>query len=367
MIPNLVFGKAIGVTAGIIVRRISGDVWTATVIGFATGIIIMLLMAFLCSRFPDKTIIRFSEELLGKWVGRGIGVILALFFILAYGASAGTMILHLSEFFLPETPFIIICLIYTLLCMYGVFLGIEVSVRFSAVGFAMLVLISIAMITGTLTYISLNNLLPVFDQGLWANLNGSLYIFGDTAMAILTVGFIFPLLAKKDKAISLTFWAMLAGTLMVIIWPIYEVMVLGPEFMKDYVVVCMQQIRCAQLTRYLPRYELLMVSFFVFSMFVQSGAMFYCSKYAIKQVTNIKKDWSIILPLTPVMVASVYFMSRDHNNYILFLAYPYTQICIALSVGLPLLLFFTALFRGRLRNKRPEGRRSTRKPGYRYI
>lgn len=78
MIPNLIFGKAIGITAGVMARKIGADTWLSMTIGFVIGISVMLLITYLCSRFPDKTIIQFSEELCGKWIGRGIGLILAV-------------------------------------------------------------------------------------------------------------------------------------------------------------------------------------------------------------------------------------------------------------------------------------------------
>ena len=139
---------------------------------------------------------------------------------------------------------------------------------------------------------------------------------------------------------------------MVVTWPLYEIMVLGPDLMKQYVVVCMQQIRCAQLTKYLPRYELFMVSFFIFGVFIQSAAMFHCAKHCFKQVTGIKKDWIIIAPLTVILVFVTYYMGRDNNNYIYFLAFPYSQICVVMSIGLPMLLLFIALIRGKLKKQK---------------
>jgi spore germination protein KB len=239
-----------------------------------------------------------------------------------------------------------------LLCMYGVFLGIEVVVRFSFVGFVMLTLLTIAMVTGITQDIKIINLLPLMDRGIFADIAGSMYAFGDIAMAIFAVGFLYPMLNKRKKAFALTFWAMFIGACLVITWPLYETMVLGTDLMQQTVVVCMRQIRCAQLTKYLPRYELIMVSFFAFSMFVQSVAMFYCSKYCIKQVAGIKKDWIMIVPLTIILVITTYFMSVDHNNYVNFLTFPYSQICAALSIGLPIILFLAALFRGKLKKKK---------------
>lgn len=354
LIPNLLFCKAIGITAGVMVRRLGADTWLSMSIGFVIGISIMLLMVHLCSRFPDKTIIQISQELLGKLLSRFIAVILILFFIMAFGASANVMTIHLTEYFLPETPFLLICILYTLLCAYGVFLGVEVVVRFSLVGFIMLVLITLTMVTGTIEDLRTINLLPLMEKGLLADTAGSLYLFGDISMAVLAVGFLYPMLNKKKKVLGISFWSMLVGACLVIIWPLYETMVLGPDLMKQYVVVCMQQIRCAQLTKYLPRYELIMVSFFTFTVLVQSVAMFHCAKHSIKQLIGIKKDWVMILPLAVVLILVTYFMAKDHNDFISFLSFPYSQISAVLGIGLPIILYIIALMRGKLKSKKKQ-------------
>lgn len=335
------------------VRKLGTDTWTSMLIGFVIGIIVMLFLTNLCSKFPDKTIIEFSEQLLGKWVSKGIGIILAIFFIVSFAVSANVMILHLSEYFLPKTPFFIICLLYTLLCMYGIFLGVEVVLRFSLVGFIMILLINITMVTGTIGDLKPINLFPLMDKGLITDTAGSVYIFGDIAFAVLTLGFLYPMLNKKKKISGITFWSMAVGAFMVVIWPLFETMVLGQDLMKQYVLVCMQQVRCAQLTKYLPRYELIMVSFFTFSVLIQSAAVFYCAKYCIKQVTGIKKDYIMILPLTIILLLLTYYLGYDPNKYINFLTFPYPQICFGLSIGLPLVLFMAALFKGKLKKKKP--------------
>ncbi|MFX4262529.1 GerAB/ArcD/ProY family transporter [Pelotomaculum propionicicum] len=348
MIPNLLYGKAIGVTSGVIVRKIGADVWTSMLFGFVAGTVVITVMAYLGSKFPDKTIVQYSEVLLGKWTGRIIGLLLTIFFAVAFGTSANTMTLHVKEYFLLETPFFIICLLYTLLCMYGVFLGIEVVLRFSLFGFLGAMLINVTMVLGTVKDFRFINLQPLLDKGIAANLANSIYIFSDIAMAIFAVAIIYPMLNKKEKTVSYTFWAMVLGCFMVVIWPFFETGVMGAEIMKQYIVVCMQQVRCAQFTKYLPRYELIMVTFFVFSMYVQSVAMFYSAKYSFKQITGIKKDWYIIVPLTVILVFITYYMANDHNNYVHFLSYPWSQFCFILSIALPLVLLIAALARGKL-------------------
>ncbi|HCF49862.1 MAG TPA: hypothetical protein DER60_06250 [Syntrophomonas sp.] len=348
LIPNLLFPKAIGITAGVTARRVGGDAWTAMAIGFAAGTLMLLLIVFLSSRFSKLTIIGIVEQVIGKWPGKLAGLMLAAFFSLGFAVSANVMTLHLKEYFLIETPFLVICLIYILLCMYGVILGIENIIRYALLGFLGCLLINVTMIFGTIGDFEMINLLPLFDRGIVDNLAASIYVFGDLALAAMAIGMIFPMLNDNNKAGRLTFWAMAVSAVIIITWPVLELGVMGAGAMEQYVVVCMQQIRCAQLTRFLPRYELIMVFFFTFSTFVQSATLYFCAMYSIKQISGIKKDWYIVVPLSLVLVPITYFMAKDHNNYVNFLDYPWAQICLAVSLGLPLLLFVMALFSGKL-------------------
>ncbi len=348
LIPNLLFGKAIGITVGIMVRHVGADTWISMLIGFFTGTLLFLIMLYICSKFPEKNIIQFSEEIFGRWVGKVTGIILTLFFTVAFAVSANVMTLHIKQYFLLETPMLLICVAFTLLCMYGAYLGVEVVLRFAMLAIIMTVLINVTMITGSYGDFEVNRLRPIFDSGLIRNVSTSVYFFVDTCMVILSVGYIYPLLNIKKNIVKISIWSIALSIILIIPWPLFEVAVMGHDTVMQYAVVCMQQIRCAQLTRYLPRYELVMVSFYMFCMFVQSVAMYYCCMISIKQTTGIKKDRILILLLGVILIIITYIMSYDNNTYIEFLDYPWAQICTMVSIGLPVLLLITALSRGKL-------------------
>lgn len=351
MIPNLIYGKAIGITSGVFVRSIGADTWTSMLIGFLAGILAMAVMAFLGSKFPEKTVIQYAEELLGKWIAKALGLLLAAFFLVAYALSADVMVMHLSDYFLPETPMIVICLFYALLVLYGAWVGFETISRISLIGLLMLIALNITMYIGVAKDFRLINLQPLMEKGVTANITDSVYIFSDIAMAVLAVGILFPSLRVKHKAVSISIWSMVVATVLVVSWPFMETGVMGPEIMKKYVVVCMEQIRCVQLTKFFPRSELLMVSFFVFTMYVQSTAMLHCSKYCLKQITGLKKDWIILIPLAAAGLYLSHLFVKDENNYVGFLTWPWPQICLVLTLGIPLLLVLGALLRGKLKKE----------------
>jgi spore germination protein KB len=351
MIPSILFGKAIGITAGVIVRKIGGDVWLTTLIGFVIGTVFTMLMVYIGSKFPENDIIEYSEIVFGKLLGKVIALLLAIYFAIAYAVSANVIILHLKEYFLPETPYIVLSAVYTLLCTYGVICGAEVVIRFSFFGFFMLWGINLTMISGTIADFDIINLQPILDKGLPANIANSIYTFSDTAMVILAIGMVYPMIHKKEKIGAITLGAMVVSIISVVVWPFFEVGVLGTDVMKQFVVVCMQQVRSAQLTRYLPRYELIMVTFFVWSVVVQSVVMFWSSNLSIKKLSGLKSDRMIVLVMTPVLIWLTNYLGKDHNDYINFLSFPWSQISAALSVGFPIIFLLTLFTKSRFKRR----------------
>lgn len=345
LMPCLVYAKAIGITAGVIVRQVGADAWTAMLIGFLLSIVIIVIAILLGAKYPEKTIIQYSEDLLGGVVSKLIGSVLAIYFLIAFAVSSNVLVLHLKEYMLTETPFIVLCIAYIALCLVGVLFGIEVVIRFSLFGLFMILAINITMILGTLGDFQLINLRPLFSGGIIENLKAGTYVFCDTAMAILATAMMYPMIGKKEKITSISIWSMLLATVLVVTWPFFEAAVLGADVMKQFVIVCMQQVRSAQLTRYLPRYELIMVSFFVWGLFVQSSVMLYCSMYGLKQVTKIKKDWHILIPLTILSVLITYYTGKDHNYYVHFLQHFWSRVSMILGIGLPVLLYLLSFIR----------------------
>lgn len=352
LIINIIWDKAIGATASVMARAIGGDTWISMSFGFIEGALLIIVMAYLGSKFPEKTIIQYSKELWGKPVSKILGIVLAIFFITAYGVSANILIIHATEYFMPDTPVIVLCLVYTMICMYAIYLGIEVVARFAFFGMASIVAMDILMIMGTVDEFHLVNLLPLMTRGFSVDVISSVYIFGDIALAILAVGFLYPMLDSRKKSISLSFWAVIIGGILVVIWPVFETGVMGTHVMARYVICCMEQIRAAELTKYFPRFELAMIILFTAGCIVQSSIMFYCAKIAIRQVTGIKKEVYVIIPLFILLVWITYFLGADNNYYSNFLAFPWAQISTALSVGIPSFLLLTVLVRGKMKNKK---------------
>ena len=182
LITNLLYGKAIGLTTGAMVRVIGSDVWTSMTIVFIAGTVLILIVAYTGSKFPDMTIVDYSNQLLGKWITGFFSILLTVFFAFAFVTSANTMTLHVKQYLLPETPFFVLCLLYTALALYGVLLGIEVIIRISFAAFVMIVLFNIITVIGTLQDFRVMNILPIMDKGIARNITTSMLSSGDLGL-----------------------------------------------------------------------------------------------------------------------------------------------------------------------------------------
>lgn len=345
LFTNLIYGKAVGITSAILARHVGNDNWISMTIGGCVTLFVVWIITYLGAKFPDQTIVQYSQKLVGVWLGRIIGLGLCLFFIIAFTTSANTILFHAKPYLMPETPFIVLVIGYVLICAYGLYAGIEAVLRLSFFGFLMAALLDLVMIVGVSDKFKLNNLLPLLDQGLGIDIAASIYGFTDFSMLIFGLGFLYPLLNNKTKIFKLSFFGTFTGLFLILVWQVFEIGVMGKHITSQFVVSCMQLGRVAQVFTYLPRYELVMMILFVWGMIVQSVVMFYGMIHSFMHVFQVKKEKHWLIPFMLVNILATYFLGKDQNWFADFLSFPWSQITAALTLGLPSLLLILFLIR----------------------
>jgi len=115
ILANLVYGKSIGFTGGILARRVGNDSWLSMLLAFVGGALVMVLMVQLARRVQDQDLFQYLPRLLGTAAGKLAQLLLGLFFLGVFVASAVTIEHHINDFLMPDTPFIVFVVIYTVL------------------------------------------------------------------------------------------------------------------------------------------------------------------------------------------------------------------------------------------------------------
>jgi len=64
----------------IIISRAKQDVWIAMLIALGIDAVVAVVLYVLGRRYPNQTMFEYSEEILGRFLGKGVGLIFAFFF-----------------------------------------------------------------------------------------------------------------------------------------------------------------------------------------------------------------------------------------------------------------------------------------------
>lgn len=350
VLGNLVFGKAIGFTSQALARAVGRDAWIAMLLAFLLGFPLMAAIVWLANRFGDETPAQYLPRLAGRWMGGLALLVLALYFLGSYVTSALTIVLHINDYLMTETPLIIFVVLYTLLVVFAVHLGIEVAGRLAVLGLAMTILLDLLVIAGAIDHFDYTRLLPVLEDGPGPSLLASLIAHTDVSMAVAGAFVLLPLTGRPQRWLRLSWIGLGVGTLITSMWPLFEVAVLSHEVTAQYLISCMQLARAAELSIWLHRYELLMVIFFVYGVLTQSIVCLYCATELTAAALPFKlgRPWLILICAVLTMPLQTY-LGYDRDLYGLVLMYVWPAIALPVGYGVPLLMCGLALLRPQVR------------------
>jgi len=345
----LTYGKSIGYTNGVLARNVAQDAWIAISLAFLSGLVLLWAVVWLARRFADQTPATYIPRLLGRPLGSLVMLLLALFFLGSFITSAVTIEQHINDYLLTETPLVVFVIGYTLLTVYGVYLGIEVAGRLAALGLTCAALLNFSMGIGAMDKLDVTRLLPVLDHPLPRIMGATLQAQHDVLMAVVGALLLFPLARKPERWLRSGAWALGLGAVLILTWTIFEIGVLSPEVTAQYLISCMQMARASELSIYLHRYELVMVILFVYSVITQSVVCLFgaCELTAAALPWRVPRGW-MVLGLGILSMVPQYYLAYDRDRYRAFLAIPLPWAALALGMGVPLLLCLVALFRRKL-------------------
>ncbi|HLN63116.1 MAG TPA: GerAB/ArcD/ProY family transporter, partial [Symbiobacteriaceae bacterium] len=206
ILANLVFGKAIGYSSEIAARAVSNDAWLSMLLSFVQGFVVIAVAAWLAGRFGGERPDQYLPRLLGRPLGAIALGLLTLFLFFSFITSAITIVQHLNDYLMTETPFLVFVVLYVLLCMYGSYLGIEVAARLAIPGLLFTFILTALVVAGSVDHFDYTRLLPLFDHGVGRTFAASHAADTDVAMAVVGAMLLLPLTGKPKRWVRLSWW-----------------------------------------------------------------------------------------------------------------------------------------------------------------
>jgi len=300
-----------------IVTGVGGrDGWMSVLPGFAMGIPYGLMVLWLAKLYPHKNLLQISETLLGKWIGKIIGVIYIMITAYFGGLLLGqvgdiyqTSIMHL-------TPISVFYLGGLLIVFYLVRSGIEVFARFSEVTFPLIVIALVLNVGLSIPRIEQGELMPILSEGLKPLFWGGVKVLPFPMEFILFLAGILTFLPTGKQELGQLkkgLWraVFLVGILDTLV-ALIEILVFGPTETVRLVYGLLVLGKMVEISRTISGIESLFLGVWLGALVIKIGAFFFMSTWGIDTVFGLKGlKWNLTLGVVFVVIA--FWFTRGAN------------------------------------------------------
>ncbi|AET58580.1 GerAB/ArcD/ProY family transporter [Paenibacillus terrae] len=340
------------------------DAWIAALVGVGAGLLILYLYIKLAALYPQMTLIGMMEALLGKWLGKAVGL---LFFATFFINAPVAVLFYLGNFMttqmIPETPMPAVNILFALIILLAVRLGLEVIARSAELMFPLFILLYISLTVLVVSNVKLENVQPVLEAGVGPIWSAALSFVSTAFLPHIVLLMIFPASVNRfDQARKAIFTGSLIGGFMLVVVVALAILVLGPDLTARNIYPSYALAKKISIGHFLQRIEAIMATMWFISLFFRITVYMHSTVTAIAQIFHLKNDRQLVLPLGILLVVM---------SIIVYPNVPYQQaydtktwIPYSLSLGLffPLLLLsIHALKRlGTKKNNRPDDKHEDR-------
>lgn len=345
-------GSSILITPGGIIGEAKQTAWLSIIIGTIIGLLQVWLLIAVGNLFPNMNLVQCSEKILGKWVGK----IISLGFIVISYLNAATLIWYVGNFFttqiIPEMHIEAVNVFFTVVVIIGMYYGIEVMARASEIFFPIVVVAVAILVIFNIPNMKFENLQPIFESGIKPVLRGSIFFTNISHQPLIVFLMIFPSCINDNKEANKSFLkgTLIGGTIM-LVTTITCVLVMGTDISALQVYPTYLLAKQIHLGNYVERVESIIAVTWFITIFFKTVFYFAGAVLGLTQVLELKDYKAITLPLGMILIV------------LSFIIYPNvvyegiwdttTWIPYALTYGLihPLLLLLVAKFKRKILHK----------------
>jgi spore germination protein KB len=345
LLVSAILPTAIIYLPSLIYREAMRDAWASVIVVTIFGLVAAAIVTGLGLKFPDRTIIQYSELLAGKVVGKAIGLVYIAFFIFINAVVLRELTEMYTIMFMPNTPALVFSIGIAVTSAYIVRGGVEVLARVNEIVLPTAVAMSLAIVALASNNMESANFAPVLENGFLPVFKGA-YVaalfFAETVFMLMLI----PYLDRPSEAGI----AVRRGIILVGILQLIAVVAVGAAFgarcaRLQFPTVTLT--RLVSIRDILERLEPLVMYIWVAGGAVKVGIFLYCSSLAASQWLNLRDYRVTVLPIGAVIVVLATVLWRSVNQLTDFISRVMPPYFLAIEVGLPLALLVLASLRGR--------------------
>ena len=344
IIVNYILGTGILTLPRASVEKVkTPDVWLSVILGGILAMISGVIMVKLSQQFPEKTFYQYSQDIVGKWIGRLLSFLIIGYFLTTSAFQIRSMAEVISFFLLEGTPTWAIVMPFMWIGLYLIMSGINSIARMFEIIFPITVFIFLIISFMSIGIFEIDNLRPVLGLGIKPVLDGikttSLAYTGPEIMLILLV-----FMEQRKKAVK----AILVGiSIPLVFYVITVVMVIGALSIDGVVTRTWPTIdlmRSFEISGLIfERFESLLLVIWIMQIFATYTISYYAAALGLAQLFK-KSIHPFIFALIPIIY--IIAMTSKNINDLLKLGDMLGNAALFLFGLLPLLLLIITRLKG---------------------
>ena len=320
-----------------IIMQSGRDAWLAVIGGWFLDVLLALVYAYMGIRFSGQNFVQYSITILGKYLGRLVGILFPLFFLLVCILLQSALAHLIRSILLPNTPFEVIMAIIFIVSSYATRNGIEVIARVSELLGPIYIVAVVLIGLIAIPDIDIDRLKPQLEQGISPIMISSLFILTFYGICII-MGMFIPICNRPENGFLAKFTGVSIGAFFVGIVVIVIIAVFGLEY---------AQIAYApiyQITRILGiRVEAIWLLIIIGAGIMASAMMIWAFSLGVSQITGLSNYKPLVWP-TAVIVFSISLSTFQNNVELMhFIQFTYPFIAVLVEAVLEISLFVLAL------------------------
>jgi spore germination protein len=307
-----------------------------TVTGVFLAAIGLFILTYLGMRHPQKTIITYSQDIIGKWLGRIFSVFVIIFFVVLTSLAAREFGAVVVTGVLRETPLEVTVIVMLLLA--------SISCRNNINVFSYIHNFYVPMILAPVLIVvafSLKNANPLYLRPIFLGND-----LRDMAVGMLTISALFqgsfiitmiiPSMKSPKKALIASFWGILISGGLYLLIVIATVAIFGPEEIKQIFWPTLELARTTAVPgNILQRLDIIFLAVWVLAVFTTLFSSYYFTIHSIKELFLLKDHKMLSYFILPF----VFFLAMLPQNIL----HMYEIVQLIGRTGLLITILYPAL------------------------
>jgi len=346
---SIEYAMTLFTTQSSVIQISKQDAWIAFLIGGAIACGITLLTRSLSLMYPEKTLIDFSTNIIGSWLGK----ILVIPFLLAWIIMSGTLLRQFSDFFqmilFDRTPSSVLMILMMIIVVGMVWSGgIEGIGRCSQLLGPL-----ILFVTALITILSLNNfefeqVLPLLSEsGISSIIEGGMMpasALGDSFFLLMITRF----MKNPQQGTKTVIWAVAAVAIICSVLTLTALSIFGPALASKMLFPTFEMMRFVSLLEFIQNIEIFSSIIWFFSVFIKLSLYLFIICYGVSQWFGLKRWGTSVWVISPVVLIIAWIVPHTvlytfRNHFLMSVQY----VILFQLFGITLLLWIIGTFRNR--------------------